>query len=142
MAFLAKCKKIDLARFTEELGIEITPDDRVIDICRKIKTSPDYEEEFAKGQLEIITHEREAETARVERESEIARIESEAEIVRIERESEAEITRMECEAKRGYELEKLKVTSAAETASLGSTRSEGSRSRQEIKNLMQKFDAQ
>ncbi|GBM71665.1 hypothetical protein AVEN_268968-1 [Araneus ventricosus] len=60
MALFANCKKIDLARFAEELGIEITPD-RVIDICRKSKTSPDYEEEFAKDQLEIITQEGEGE---------------------------------------------------------------------------------
>ncbi|GBN01666.1 hypothetical protein AVEN_72041-1 [Araneus ventricosus] len=74
MAFLAKCKKTGLARFAEELGIEITHDDRVIDICRKIKTCPDYEEEFAKGQLEIIAQEREAEAeiARIEREAEAA----------------------------------------------------------------------
>ncbi|GBN03493.1 hypothetical protein AVEN_146135-1 [Araneus ventricosus] len=73
----------------------------------------DFEEEFAKGQLELIAQEREAEAVRVER-----------------------------EAERAYELEKLRITSAAETASLGSTRREGSRSRREIKNLMQKFDAQ
>ncbi|GBL74983.1 hypothetical protein AVEN_243787-1 [Araneus ventricosus] len=114
MAFLGKCKKVDLSRFAEELGIEITSEDRVIDICKKIKTSPNYKE-FANGQLEVITQ---------------------------ERETEAEIARAECKTERAYELEKLKITSATEMASLGSTRSEGSRSRQEIKHLMQKFDAQ
>ncbi|GBM26887.1 hypothetical protein AVEN_264744-1 [Araneus ventricosus] len=88
MAFLARCKKLDLARFAEDLGIEITPEDRVIDIFGKIKTSSDFEEE------------------------------------------------------RAYELEKLRIISVVETPSLGSTRREGSRSRREIKNLMQKFDAQ
>ncbi|GBN44733.1 hypothetical protein AVEN_113121-1 [Araneus ventricosus] len=63
MAFLARCKKLDLGRIVEDLGIEITPADRVVDICRKIKTSPDFEEEFAKGQLEVISQEREAQRA-------------------------------------------------------------------------------
>ncbi|GBL81172.1 hypothetical protein AVEN_120022-1 [Araneus ventricosus] len=104
MAFLAKFKKVDLVKFAEQLGINITSEDRVIDICRKIKNSPHYEEEFAKGQIEVIAHERETE--------------------------------------RAYELQKLKITIAAETASLNSTRSEGSRNRREIKHLMQKFDSQ
>ncbi|GBM54088.1 hypothetical protein AVEN_247702-1 [Araneus ventricosus] len=60
MAFLAN-RKVDLARLEEEIGIEITSEDRVIDICKKIKNSPDYEEEFAKGQLDVIVPEREAE---------------------------------------------------------------------------------
>ncbi|GBM54811.1 hypothetical protein AVEN_263523-1, partial [Araneus ventricosus] len=104
MAFLAKFRKVDLVRLAEEMGLDITSEDRVIDICKKIKNSPDYEEEFAKGQLDVISQERETE--------------------------------------RAYELEKLKITSAAETASLNSTRSEGSRNRREIKHLMQKFDSQ
>ncbi|GBM47553.1 hypothetical protein AVEN_90265-1 [Araneus ventricosus] len=104
MAFLAKFRKVDLVRLAEEMGLEITSEDRVIDICKKIKNSPDYEEQFAKGQLDVISQERETE--------------------------------------RAYELEKLKITSAAETASLNSTRSEGSRNRREIKHLMQKFDSQ
>ncbi|GBO23257.1 hypothetical protein AVEN_53556-1 [Araneus ventricosus] len=104
MAFLTKFRKVDLASLAEEMGIEITSEDRVIDICKKIKNSPDYEEEFAKGQLDVISQERETE--------------------------------------RAYELEKLKITSAAETVSLNSTRSEGSRNRREIKHLMQKFDSQ
>ncbi|GBN13290.1 hypothetical protein AVEN_169443-1 [Araneus ventricosus] len=48
----------------------------------------------------------------------------------------------ERETERAYELEKLKIASAAETASLNSTRSEGSRNRREIKHLMQNFDSQ
>ncbi|GBM49021.1 Retrovirus-related Pol polyprotein from transposon 412 [Araneus ventricosus] len=127
MAFLAKFRKVDLARFAEEMGLEITSEDRVIDICKKIKNSLDYEEEFAKGQLDVIVHERENEIA-------------EAEIVKKER--EAELAKKERETERAYELEKLRITSAAETASLNSTRSEGSRNRREIKHLMQKFDSQ
>ncbi|GBM14481.1 hypothetical protein AVEN_101136-1 [Araneus ventricosus] len=113
MAFLAKFKKVDLSRLEEELEIEITSEDRILDICRKNKNSPDYDEEFAKGQLEVIAQDREAELAMKERETE-----------------------------RAYELEKLKIAGAAETASLNSTRSEGSRNRREIKHLMQKFDSQ
>ncbi|GBM40219.1 hypothetical protein AVEN_183536-1 [Araneus ventricosus] len=122
MVFLAKFRKVDLARLADELGIEIIPENRVIDICKKIKNSPDYEEEFAKGQLDVIVQEREKEIARKEREAEVARAERETE--------------------KAYELEKLKIASAAETASLNSTRSEGSRNRREIKDLIQKFDSQ
>ncbi|GBM03421.1 hypothetical protein AVEN_260501-1 [Araneus ventricosus] len=118
MAFLAKFRKVDLARLAEEMGLEITSEDRVIDICKKIKNSPDYEEEFAKGQLDVIVQEREGEIA------------------------QAELARRERETERAYELEKLKITSAAEAASLNSTRSDGSRNRREIKHLMQKFDSQ
>ncbi|GBL75384.1 hypothetical protein AVEN_117439-1 [Araneus ventricosus] len=127
MAFLAKFRKVDLAKLAEELGIEITSEDRVIDICKKIKNSPDYKEEFAKGQLDVIVQERENEIAQAE----LARKELETELARKEREIE-----------RIYELEKLKIASAAETFSLNSTRSEGSRNRREIKYLMQKFDSQ
>ncbi|GBN19896.1 hypothetical protein AVEN_258543-1 [Araneus ventricosus] len=118
MAFLAKFRKVDLARFAEEMGLEITSEDRVIDISKKIKNSPDYEEEFAKGQLDVIVQEREGEIA------------------------QAELARKERETERAYELEKLKIASAAETVSLNSTRSEESRNRREIKHLMQKFDSQ
>ncbi|GBM12260.1 hypothetical protein AVEN_155265-1 [Araneus ventricosus] len=120
MAFLAKFKKVDLTKLEEELGIEIIPGDKVIDICKKIKNSPDYEEALAKGQLDVIVQERENETAR----------------------KDAELARAERETERAYELEKLKITSAAEAASLNSTRSQGSRNWREIKHLMQKFDSQ
>ncbi|GBO35736.1 hypothetical protein AVEN_234701-1 [Araneus ventricosus] len=127
MAFLAKFRKVDLARLAEEMGLEITSEDRVIDIGKKIKYFPDFEEEFAKGQLDVIVQERESEIAQ-------------AELARKER--EAELARKECETERAYELEKLKIASAAGTVSLNSTRSEGSRNRREIKHLMQKFDSQ
>ncbi|GBN02871.1 hypothetical protein AVEN_153227-1, partial [Araneus ventricosus] len=100
---------------------------RVIDICKKIKNSPNYEEEFAKGQLDVIVQERENEIAQAE----LAKKERKAELDRKERETE-----------RIYELEALKIASAAETVSLNSTRSEGNRNRREIKHLMQKFDSQ
>ncbi|GBN84421.1 hypothetical protein AVEN_145255-1 [Araneus ventricosus] len=91
MAFLAKFRKVDLNRLAEELGIEIIPEDRVIDICKKIKNSPDYEEEFAKRQLEVIAQEREAEAeiAKVE----VARKEREAELAVKERETKSIRTR-------------------------------------------------
>ncbi|GBN68502.1 hypothetical protein AVEN_111524-1 [Araneus ventricosus] len=92
MAFLAKFRKVDLVRLSEEMGLEITSEDRVIDNCKKIKNSSDHEEEFAKGQLDVIVQEREGEIA------------------------QAELARRERETERAYELEKLKITSAAETA--------------------------
>ncbi|GBN63109.1 hypothetical protein AVEN_138106-1 [Araneus ventricosus] len=82
---------------------------------KKIKNYPYYDEEFAKGQLEVIAQKREA---------------------------EAELARKERKTERIYELEKLKIASAAETAILNSTRSEMSRNRLEIKHLKQNFDSQ
>ncbi|GBM45853.1 hypothetical protein AVEN_180721-1 [Araneus ventricosus] len=107
-------RKADLARLAEE----ITSEDRVIDICKKNKNSPYHEEEFAKGQLDVIVQEREREIA------------------------QAELVRKERETKRAHELEKLKIASAPKTVSLNYTRSEGSGNRREIKHLMQKFDSQ
>ncbi|GBM95259.1 hypothetical protein AVEN_199259-1 [Araneus ventricosus] len=84
-----------------------------------VKRRHDYEEEFAKGQLDVIVQERESEIA------------------------QARLARKERETERAYELEKLKKASAAETkVSQNSTRSEGCRNRREIKHLMQKFDSQ
>ncbi|GBN57268.1 hypothetical protein AVEN_257600-1 [Araneus ventricosus] len=120
MAFLAKHRKEELIALAEDMGIEISPTDKKIDICKKIKESPDFEEEFVRGCLEDIVKQREAEAAEL-------KTQREAEALREERE---------------FELEKIRLSNAAEINSVGSARSESVRPRRELRNLMQKYDAQ
>ncbi|GBN58781.1 hypothetical protein AVEN_213916-1 [Araneus ventricosus] len=120
MAFLAKHCKEELIALAEDMGIEISPTDKKIDICKKIKESPDFEEEFVRGCLEDIVKQREAEAAEL-------KTQREAEALREERE---------------FELEKIRLSNAAEINSVGSARSESVRPRRELGNLMQKYDAQ
>ncbi|GIY75054.1 reverse transcriptase [Caerostris darwini] len=60
--------------FAEDLGLEILPSDKVIDMCKKIKNSPDLDEEFSKCRLDVILEECETRVTRekVEKETEIA----------------------------------------------------------------------
>ncbi|GBN01689.1 hypothetical protein AVEN_134269-1 [Araneus ventricosus] len=102
------------------MGIEISPTDKNIDICKKIKKSPDFEEEFLRGCLENIVKQREAEAAE------------------LKTQREAEALRQEQE----FELEKIRLSNAEEINSIGSARSETARPRRELRNFMQKYDAQ
>ncbi|CAL1262178.1 unnamed protein product [Larinioides sclopetarius] len=64
MHFLEKFKRVDLVSFAEEFGIEITSQDRVSDICAKIKADPDYDEEFAEIRLNFLVADRVEKCAR------------------------------------------------------------------------------
>ncbi|GBL94013.1 hypothetical protein AVEN_76727-1 [Araneus ventricosus] len=124
MAFLAKHRKEELIALADDMGIEISTNDKKIDICKKVKDSPDFEEEFVRGCLEEIIRQREELKAQAQAEAaELKRIES----LRQERE---------------FELEKMRISNAAEVNSVASTQSENSKNRLSLKNLMQKFDAQ
>ncbi|GBO37884.1 hypothetical protein AVEN_210351-1 [Araneus ventricosus] len=94
MAFLAKHCKEELIALAEDMGIEIGPTDKKIDIYKKIKGSPDFEEEFVRGCLEDIVKQREAEAAelKTQREVEALRQEREFELKKI-RLSNAVVTR-------------------------------------------------
>ncbi|GBM80207.1 hypothetical protein AVEN_203720-1 [Araneus ventricosus] len=94
MAFLAKHCKEELIALAEDMGIEISPTDKKIDIYKKIKGSPDFEEEFVRGCLEDIVKRREAEAAelKTQREAEALRQEREFELKKI-RLSNAVVTR-------------------------------------------------
>ncbi|GBM19256.1 hypothetical protein AVEN_164668-1 [Araneus ventricosus] len=94
MAFLAKHCKEELIALAEDMGIEISPTDKKIDIYKKIKGSPDFEEEFVRGCLEDIVKQREAEAAelKTQREAEALRQEREFELKKI-RLSNAVVTR-------------------------------------------------
>ncbi|GBL82442.1 hypothetical protein AVEN_252578-1 [Araneus ventricosus] len=122
MAFLAKHRKEELISFADDMGIEISSNDKKVDICKNAKESPDFEEEFVRGCLEEIVKQREELKAQAEA-AELKRTEA----LRQERE---------------FELEKIRLSNAAETSSVASTRSENSKNRRSLKNLMQKFDAQ
>ncbi|GBN42434.1 hypothetical protein AVEN_84900-1, partial [Araneus ventricosus] len=86
---------------------------------KKIKESPDFEEEFVRCCLEDIVKEREAQAAELKT--------REAEALRQRRE---------------FELKKIKLSIAAEIKSVGSARSESVRPRCELRNLTQKYNAQ
>ncbi|KAF8790815.1 hypothetical protein HNY73_005776 [Argiope bruennichi] len=165
MAFLAKFRKVDLTALAQELGIEITPADRVVNICGKIKSSPNFDEKFVKNQLEVIVQEREtaedrarkaeAEEKARTREAEKRARTREAEKRARTREAEKRARTREAEKRsrteklkkglgtreaekrsrtreaeeRAFELEKLRITSAAETISVTSNRSENNKHR-------------
>ncbi|GBO03518.1 hypothetical protein AVEN_55465-1 [Araneus ventricosus] len=94
MAFLAKHRKEELMSLAEDMGIEFSPTDKKIHIYKKIKESPDFEEEFVRGCLEDIVKQREAEAAelKTQREAEALRQEREFELKKI-RLSNAVVTR-------------------------------------------------
>ncbi|GBL97145.1 hypothetical protein AVEN_161341-1 [Araneus ventricosus] len=94
MAFLAKHRKEELMSLAEDMGIEISPTDKKIHIYKKIKESPDFEEEFVRGCLEDIVKQREAEAAelKTQREAKARRQEREFELEKI-RLSNAVVTR-------------------------------------------------
>ncbi|GBM83810.1 hypothetical protein AVEN_134516-1 [Araneus ventricosus] len=119
MAFLPKHRKEELITLAEDMGIEISPTYKKINICKKIKESPDSEGEFVRGCLEDIVKQREAEAAELKT-------------------REAEALRQ----KRKFELEKIKLYNAAEINSVGSARSESVRPLRELRNLTQKYNAQ
>ncbi|GBN43883.1 hypothetical protein AVEN_65012-1 [Araneus ventricosus] len=106
MAFLAKHRKEELIALAEDMGIEISPTDKKIHIYKKIKESPDFEEEFVRGCLEDIVKQREAEAAelKTQREAKARRQEREFELEKI-RLSNAVVTR-------GQKLKKETAASA------------------------------
>ncbi|GBL60345.1 Retrovirus-related Pol polyprotein from transposon 297 [Araneus ventricosus] len=133
MAFLAKHRKEELIALADDMGIEISTNDKKIDICKKVKDSPDFEEEFVRGCLEEIVRQREELKAQAQ--AEAAELKAQAEAAELKR---IEALRQE----REFELEKMRISNAAEVNSVASTRSENSKNRLSLKNLMQKFDAQ
>ncbi|GBL82089.1 hypothetical protein AVEN_27287-1 [Araneus ventricosus] len=95
MAFLAKHRQEDLIALAEDMGMEISPTDKKIHIYKKVKDSPDFEEEFVRGCLEEIVRQSEELKAQAEA-AELKRIES----LRQERE---------------FELKKIRLSNAVVT---------------------------
>ncbi|GFY39024.1 hypothetical protein TNIN_32041 [Trichonephila inaurata madagascariensis] len=58
MAFLGKAEKQDLNLLAEDLGLRISDKMTIIDLKNIISGSKDYEEEFVKAYLSVISEER------------------------------------------------------------------------------------
>ncbi|GFS66996.1 hypothetical protein TNCV_2527841 [Trichonephila clavipes] len=91
MAFLEKAKKQDLVLLAEELGQKVSDKMTMIDLKNIIIGSKDYEEEFVRAQLSVISEER------VERETE-EKITRQHAIQQIRWESELNELRLEIES--------------------------------------------
>lgn len=120
MAFLSRHRKVDLVTLAYEIGIDIGPNDRIADICAKIKDDQNYDEEFCFNCIDNIKAERES-TEAIEREN-------------AERERER--------AEREFELERLRLANAGETISNSSSRAEHVRPNRKIRDLIPKFDSE
>ncbi|GFU78439.1 hypothetical protein TNCV_2300541 [Trichonephila clavipes] len=103
MAFLEKAKKQDLVLLAEELGQKVSDKMTIIDLKNIIIGSKDYEEEFVRAQLSVISEER------VERETE-EKIARQHAIQQLRWESEMNELRLEIESIRSN----VKRTSCAE----------------------------
>ncbi|GFW75835.1 hypothetical protein TNCV_4430181 [Trichonephila clavipes] len=103
MAFLEKAKKQDLVLLAEELGQKVSDKMTIIDLNNIIIGSKDYEEEFVKAQLSVISEER------VERETE-EKIARQHAIQQLRWESELNELRLQIESIRSN----VKRTSCAE----------------------------
>ncbi|GFW88928.1 hypothetical protein TNCV_2683621 [Trichonephila clavipes] len=103
MAFLEKAEKQDLILLAEDLGVRVSDKMTVIDLKNIIIGSKDYEEEFFKAYLSVISEER------VERETE-EKIARQHAIEQLRLESELNKLRLEIESIRSN----VKWTSCAE----------------------------
>ena len=121
MSELNQYRKAELIILAEEFGVQITSGDTIIKIIKKIEASEDYDKETALNQIKFIHDDRERKLAE-EKE---------------QREREFEQT--EKENSRLFELEKLRITQASETASLASTVIEKT-PKILLKNIMPCFD--
>ncbi|GFW82196.1 hypothetical protein TNCV_5056711 [Trichonephila clavipes] len=103
MAFLEKAEKQDLVLLAEELGQKVSDKMTIIDLKNIIIGSKDYEEEFVRAQLSVISEER------VEKETE-EKIARQHAIQQLHWESELNELRLEIESIRSN----VKRTSCAE----------------------------
>ncbi|GFU53191.1 hypothetical protein TNCV_2952361 [Trichonephila clavipes] len=104
MAFMEKAKKQDLVLLAEELGQKVSDKMTIIDLKNIIIGSKDYEEEFVRAQLSVISEER------VERETE-EKIARQHAIQQLRWESKLNELRLEIESIRSNNV---KRTSCAE----------------------------
>ncbi|GBM94078.1 hypothetical protein AVEN_90798-1 [Araneus ventricosus] len=113
MAFLAKHRKEDLIALAEDMGMEISPTDKKIHIYKKVKDSPDIEEEFVRGCLEEIVRQREE----LKAQAEAAELKAQAEAAELKAQAEtAELKRIESlRQEREFELKKMRLSNAVVT---------------------------
>ncbi|GBM22893.1 hypothetical protein AVEN_202153-1 [Araneus ventricosus] len=98
------------------MGIEVGSTDKRIDICKKIKESPDFEKEFVRGCLEDIIQQRKA--AELKAHAETTELKAQAEAIELKVQGEAEVQAPREE--REFELEKIRLSNAPEIDSVGS----------------------
>ncbi|GBN67128.1 Retrovirus-related Pol polyprotein from transposon 297 [Araneus ventricosus] len=121
MAFLGKARKEDLIILARELGEEVTPDLKIIDLRNLIVASTNYEMEFVKELLNTVISQRteEAEQRKLE-----------------QRKLELEIEERRKREEREFELEKLKL----QNESFNSAGNGSSRPKIDFLSMIPKFD--
>ncbi|GFT48149.1 hypothetical protein NPIL_597841 [Nephila pilipes] len=58
MSFLSRARKVDLITLAEELGLTVDPNAKISDLLRLITNDKNYDEDFTKDCLDVITNER------------------------------------------------------------------------------------
>ena len=94
MAYLGRARKGDLKLLAVELGLDVTDEMKLNDLCKLITKDKDYNEGFTKNQLEIIIEKRKL---REEQEKEELKLREEQEKQKREHEFELERIRLENE---------------------------------------------
>ncbi|GFS57426.1 hypothetical protein NPIL_14221, partial [Nephila pilipes] len=64
MSFLSRARKVDLITLAEELGLTVDPNAKISDLLRLITNDKNYDEDFTKDCLDVITNERKEEEQR------------------------------------------------------------------------------
>ncbi|GFT05956.1 hypothetical protein NPIL_242431, partial [Nephila pilipes] len=64
MSFLSRARKVDLITLAEELGLTVEPNAKISDLFKLIINDKNYDEDFTKDCLEVITNERKEEEQR------------------------------------------------------------------------------
>ncbi|GBM19609.1 hypothetical protein AVEN_197207-1 [Araneus ventricosus] len=116
MAFLGKSRKEDLIILARELGEEVTPDLKIIDLRNLIVASTNYEVEFVKELLNTVISQRTEEAE--------------------QRKLELEIEERRKREEREFELEKLKL----QNESFNSAGNGSSRPKIDFLSMIPKFD--
>ncbi|GBN33923.1 Retrovirus-related Pol polyprotein from transposon opus, partial [Araneus ventricosus] len=116
MAFLGKARKEDLIILARELGEEVTPDLKIIDLRNLIVASTNYEMEFVKELLNTVISQRTEEAE--------------------QRKLELEIEERRKREEREFELEKLKL----QNESFNSAGNGSSRPKIDFLSMIPKFD--
>lgn len=136
MSFLGKGQKADLLKLAEELGIDVTPEDKIVKIKSLIVRSPDYEEDFVRNLLESVVEARKSE-------SEARKAEIEAQKREEDHRSKLEEAEIEMRIQKeihDFELERLRLSNVREGNNSGNSRQQNSNSARELHNFMQKYN--
>ncbi|GFT21403.1 hypothetical protein NPIL_31261 [Nephila pilipes] len=94
MSFLSRARKVDLITLAEELELTVRPNAKISDLLRLITNDKNYDDDFTKDCLEVITNERKEEEQRrdEQRKDEHEKREWEYELKKLELESKATLS--------------------------------------------------